>query len=348
MAQAQAVDTTVCDVLKDPASFNGKTVRIKGTVVAGFDSFVVAGASCGQKNDGIWLAYPEGTKARSGPAAMLQLQPAKNFAGTVTPVNRAAVTLDKNKDFKQFDQLLSTPAKAGASCLGCIRHTATATLVGRLDGTQPEIRREGGKIVSIRGFGNLNAYSARLVLQSVSEVTAQEVDYSKPAAGTASGVSLASLFNTGTALKDQPRRAVEAFGKEGDDNGVEVGAVTNEAAPALEAEAIQSSPDGVRYNCALAFDRLKGDAMGRAMSHMGAHIADLRAPEANTETAPAYVLEFRAWMVTLVSAISQGQKQLQLPGGYVVYDASWPQSALGDNTEHAVGGYLDTVVHLNH
>ena len=38
---AQVVDTTVCDVLKNPKSFDGKIVRIKGTVVAGFDQFVV-------------------------------------------------------------------------------------------------------------------------------------------------------------------------------------------------------------------------------------------------------------------------------------------------------------------
>ena len=34
---AQVVDTTVCDVVKKPETFNGKMVRIKGTVVAGFD-----------------------------------------------------------------------------------------------------------------------------------------------------------------------------------------------------------------------------------------------------------------------------------------------------------------------
>ena len=46
---AQAVDTTVCDILKAPQSFNGKIVRIKGTVEAGFDQFVVKGAGCGQR-----------------------------------------------------------------------------------------------------------------------------------------------------------------------------------------------------------------------------------------------------------------------------------------------------------
>jgi len=70
---AQTVDATVCDILKNPQSFNGKIVRIKGTVSAGFDEFLVKGDGCGQKVNGIWLSYPEGTKAKSGPAAVLQL-----------------------------------------------------------------------------------------------------------------------------------------------------------------------------------------------------------------------------------------------------------------------------------
>jgi hypothetical protein len=81
---AQAVDTTVCEILNHPQSFNGKIVRIKGTVVAGFDQFVVKGADCGiNVNKNIWLSYPEGTKAKAGPAAMVQFQPARNFAGEV-------------------------------------------------------------------------------------------------------------------------------------------------------------------------------------------------------------------------------------------------------------------------
>ena len=57
---AQAVDTTVCAVMKNPAAFNGKIVRIKGTVVAGFDEFVIKDATqdphCGYPVDAIWLA----------------------------------------------------------------------------------------------------------------------------------------------------------------------------------------------------------------------------------------------------------------------------------------------------
>src|ERR1700692_4539770 len=104
---------------------------------------MVKGGGCGQQVNGIWLSYPEGTKAKSGPWTMLQLQPAKNFAGTVTAVERTPVQLDKNKDFKQFDALLAAPNKGNGMCLGCGRYAVSATLVGRLDGAAPGLKRDG-------------------------------------------------------------------------------------------------------------------------------------------------------------------------------------------------------------
>jgi hypothetical protein len=346
---AQTVDATVCDILKNPQSFNGKIVRIKGTVSAGFDAFLVKGDGCGQKVNGIWLSYPEGTKAKSGPAAILQLQPAKNFAGIVTAVERTPVQLDKNKDFKQFDSLLSTPYKGGGMCLGCGRYTVSATLVGRLDGAVPGLKRDGaGKIVSISGFGNLNAYSARLVLQSVSDVTSQEIDYSKPLAAAKSGSTpdedagarLAREFGSSSVLKDQAKRAIDAFGKEGDDNGVTVAGLPNEASGKDDVKGEHNSPDGVLFSCKFDFDRLKGDAMGRAMTHLGEHVADLRNPEPGTEGAGPYQLEYRAWLTTMLGAIQAGQKTLMLPGGYVIWNSSWPTADLNKNTDDALTGFL--------
>src|SRR5579863_7238597 len=176
---AQAADTSVCDILKDPQSFNSKTVRIKGTVSSGFDEFILKAEGCKYHIGGIWLAYPEGTKAKSGPVALLQLQPASNFAGTVASVERVPVTLDKNKDFKQFDSLLAAPYKGNGVCLGCTKSEVSATLTGRIDAVHPALRRDAaGKIIEITGFGNLNAYPVRLVLQTVSDAVPHEIDYS--------------------------------------------------------------------------------------------------------------------------------------------------------------------------
>ena len=178
---AQIMDSTVCDILANPQSFDGKIVRIKGVVIAGFEEFAIKGSGCNQMVNAIWLAYPEGTKGKAGPVASLRLQLGKNNPATVADVHRNPITLDKNKDFKNFDTLLSTPAKTNGMCLGCVKFTVTATLVGRLDGAQGTglTRDSGGTVTGISGFGNLNRYSARLVLQSVSEISSQEIDYAK-------------------------------------------------------------------------------------------------------------------------------------------------------------------------
>src|SRR5208282_1548074 len=134
---AQVTDTTVCDVVKKPAPFDGKIVRIKGTVVAGFDEFAIKDAAdpnCGFPVNAIWLAYPQGSKGKAGAMAMLTIQPARNYTGNYTAPTRSAVTLTKDKEFKQLDSLLAQTHQKGADmCLGCMRYEVTATLVGRLD-----------------------------------------------------------------------------------------------------------------------------------------------------------------------------------------------------------------------
>ena len=350
----QAVDTSVCDILKAPQAFNGKTVRIKGTVSSGFDEFIIKAEGCRYHIGGIWLAYPEGTKAKSGPVAILQLQEASNFAGTSAPVERAAVTLDKNKDFKQFDSLLAAPYKGSGICLGCTKSEVSATLTGRVDAVQPALRRDiSGKIIGIAGFGNLNAYPVRLVLQSVSEVEAHEIDYSKVSAitkGEANSDSsggdatmavhgFAKVFGSGSPLGNQVERAAAAFGKEGEDNGVNVGfSGMNEASPRLEQKDAHASPDGVLYHCTFDSSRLKGNSLALALAHVGEHIADLRDTQAAAPT--LYNLENRAWVTTALTAIGARQKSLTIPGGYIVWNAKWPPADINKLSSDALSEFL--------
>ena len=367
---AGPVDTTVCDVMKKPEAFDGKIVRIKGTVIAGFDEFVIADAAdpnCGYMVNAIWLAYPPGTKGKAGPAAMVVIQPAKNFAGTVTPPTRAEVTLDKSKDFKQFDSLLAQKHEKGADmCLGCTRYTVTATLVGRLDGVaSATLKRDAtGKIVGFGGFGNMNVYPARLVLESVSDVTPKEIDYSKndsETSGATTGGNGADMYGGGAgcggagcmgtgsgsgldlngaiaaaqkaadkleagAPKDAAVRASGVYGKAGDHStGVFVAnGIANEASPQNEELGTKDSPDGVLFNCTINSDRVQGDSLTKAVMHMGEHISELRSPAPGNEAAPPYALESDGWVVTAVSAVVGGQKFLSLPGGYVIWDINWP------------------------
>ncbi len=355
--QAQAVDTTVCDILKNPQSFNGKFVRVKGTVSASFDQFVLQGAGCGQRVNDIWLAYPEGTKAKAGAALVLEMQPAKNFAGTVAaPEKQAAVTLEKNKDFKQFDSWLSAAYKGDGVCIGCGRYTVTATLAGRLDGAATSLKRDkAGKITAMSGFGNLNMYSARLVLQSVSDVASQEIDYSRSSAVTkgeivppssasdalAEGHKVAKVFGDGNPLGARLERAAAAFGKPGEDNGVWLSFGTqNQAIAKDEGKGDKDSPDGVLYNCKMNTDRLHGAMMSIAIAYAGTVIADLRDPESVAKIEGSYDLEYYAWQTAALGAIGNRLKTLALPGGYIIWNSSWAAADQESSLDDGIKGFL--------
>jgi hypothetical protein len=369
---AQVVDTTVCDVVKKPGPFNGKMVRIKGTVVAGFDEFAIKDATdpnCGFQVNAIWLLYPQGTKGRAGAAAIVEIQPARNFTGTYTPPTRTAVTLDKSKEFKQFDSLLAQKHERGADmCLGCTRYEVTATLVGRLDTVaDATLKRDAaGKIIGFGGFGNMNAYPARLVLQSVSDVTPKEIDFSKTDAavkgdailgppGSSNDLNsaidaaqkLASTFPASPA-KDAVVKAAAAYGKSGERNGVNFSyGSTNEASAMDEALGTKDSPDGVLFNCIFNSDRLQGEALARAVFHMGLHVADLRHPQAGNEDAPAYILENDAWVITVVTAIASNEKYLTLPGAYQLWNINWPADQRNDKMEEVLKDFLSNEAMLS-
>jgi hypothetical protein len=342
---AQVVDTTVSDILANPQSFDGKIVRVKGVVIAGFEEFAVRGSGCNQAVNAIWLAYPEGTKGKAGPVAYLRLQLGANHPAEVTNVSRAPVTLDKNKDFKDFDNLLSTPAKTAGLCPGCVKSTVTATLVGRLDATKDTglIRDSGGKVIGIGGFGNLNRYAARMVLQSVSEITPQEIDYSK--SGVAGSDSTASASGAPVSIPpptaDQVKRGVDAFGAPGVDNGVNVGfGGANEVPKDDTAKSKANSPDGLLFNVVFDGERLKGPAMDLALSHIGTHIADIRSTTADLFGIPFYGAEFRAWQTSVLNAIAAKTKILTLPGSYTIYSQSWSNADVGKNSSAGISNFL--------
>ncbi len=360
------VDVAVCDVVKKPQAYNGQIVRIKGTVVAGFDEFVISDSTdpnCGYPVNAIWLDYPAGTKGKAGPAAMLTIQPAKNFTGKVEPPARTPVTLDKNKDFKQFDSLLAQKHEKGAdTCLGCTRYEVAATLVGRLDSVADATlgRDASGKIVSFGGFGNMNAYPARLLLESVTDVTPKEIDYSQNDKETegnpvdAGGGSVMDLPGAIAAAqqnadrlaagptKDAAEKAAAVYGKAGGRwTGVTAAyGVANEASPKDEDLGSKDSPDGVLFNCTFNSDRLEASSLARAVIHMGEHVSELRDPAQGNEAAPAYILESDAWVVTAISALIGGQKYLSLPGGYVIWDVGWPVADRSDKMAKALKDFL--------
>ncbi len=209
---------------------------------------------------------------------------------------------------------------------------------------RPGVQRDSaGKIVGWSGFGNLSAYSARLVLQSVSDVTPQEIDYSKAASVTKSDImqlpnpgaglagdpvdaahAAAKAFGVGNQAGDQIERAAAAFGKKNEHNGVIVNfRIANEVPKNEGAKGTQDSPDGVLYNCTFNMDRLMGDALSRAIVHSGTLVAEIRNPQPEMQGDGLYEMEFRAWATTSFSAVAMAQKTLTVYGGILLFNSAW-------------------------
>ena len=100
-------------------------------------------------------------------------------------------------------------------------------------------------------------------------------------------------------------RAAAAYGKEGEDNEVEVGfGPSNEVPKSDGPKGDKNSPDYLLFNCTFDMERLKGEARTRAISHVGTQIADLRDPQSKGTEVTAYELEYRAWQITVLSAVA--------------------------------------------
>ena len=155
----------------------------------------------------------------------------------------------------------------------------------------------------------MNHYNARLVLQSVSDVSPQEIDYSKNA--TLDGGDSPMAARRALQPSTNTEKAIAAFGAPGEDNGVDIGfGIPNEVPKSDSAKGTHNSPDGLLFICTFDADRLKGDALSRANLHVGSQIADTRSGQQEVANQSAFASEFRAWQVATLGAISSKQKTL--------------------------------------
>jgi hypothetical protein len=181
-----------------------------------------------------------------------------------------------------------------------------------------------------------------LVLQSVSEISPQEIDYVK--GGTTvigEAAPTGRSFTPGTPTVEQLKQSAEAWGAQGDDNGVTVSfSGANEIPKDDNAKSNVNSPDGLLLHVTFDGERLKGAGMEIAMSHVGTHIADIRSAAIGISTLILYGAEYRAWQTSILGAVSAKAKTLTLPGGYLIYDKSWSNSDLGKNANNGISGFL--------
>ena len=178
------------------------------------------------------------------------------------------------------------------------------------------IRDASGKVTGISGFGNLNRYKARLVLQSVTEISSQDIDYTQRVATAGNTATTVGTYAPGPPSADALKRAAAAFGAQGESNGVTVGFGGANEVPKYEStKPSGNSPDGILFHVLYDSDRLKGPAMDLSIAHDGNHIADLRSSQTGISDLMPYGAEFRAWQTTLISAIAEQGQDIGTTGG---------------------------------
>jgi hypothetical protein len=161
------IKTTLCELVKTPEGFNGKTLTMRGHILIGFENFQLDLSDCrGGAIGNIWLEYGRGPKR----------QPTIWCCGDISP--RDSLRLDMNRDFRAFHRYL-TAQKRGEGCYEgeCHLYDVTATLTGRFD-LRPTVTCPDGKSKCPEdgGFGHFGTSAARLVIQSVSDVTTKPID----------------------------------------------------------------------------------------------------------------------------------------------------------------------------
>jgi hypothetical protein len=153
----QPIETTVCDVVRSPASFNGKIITLRGTIQIAFETFGLSASDCTNKKiDYLWLEYGRGPKR----------QPTTWCCGDMVP--RDTLVLVQNTDFHRFHRYITAMKKA-EGCYDCYLYHVTATLTGRFDAVEPQPRASCG-------FGHFGMACGRLVIGAVSDVLANPVD----------------------------------------------------------------------------------------------------------------------------------------------------------------------------
>jgi hypothetical protein len=153
----QPIKTTLCEIMKEPDRFNGRMVQFRASVYFGFEASLL--------RDGkraIWLSagFPV---TMTAPGGMRQPEP--------------RIVLKKDAEYEKMNYYLSAfyKDKNGSVCERCrLYKEVTVDAVGLFEHvdkitTPPEQRH-------LVGFGHMNGYESRLVLQSVLNVVTTPID----------------------------------------------------------------------------------------------------------------------------------------------------------------------------
>jgi len=171
---------SVCEIRAKPDKYDNKIVRVRASVQINFEYSLLEDPHC---SDGIWLVLGDGT-GLPGPAMTVPKQSPKRTADFRRKAARIPIRLRRDAHYKDLERYLRLDAK-GRSCIDntpvsnlpdCRTYRVTATFMGRVDGVFRDAKSRHDAPTS-QGFGHMGLFDAQLVVESVSEVSVEEIEH---------------------------------------------------------------------------------------------------------------------------------------------------------------------------
>jgi hypothetical protein len=154
-AQDKVPTATVCDVVKEPATFDNKFVRLVATLAGNFEISSIrdsAHKDCGS----MWFTY-----AGSGPSAYV------SFSAGQPSKPRPSVQLVTDNKFHEFEKFVDAKMYTrheDSLCMDCPRYEVTAVMVGLVEVAGPG-----------QGFGHMNSFPVQFVLHSIEKTSVKDL-----------------------------------------------------------------------------------------------------------------------------------------------------------------------------
>lgn len=169
-AKQEPIDTTVCAVLADPATFNNKLVRIRAYYVGNEENSTLNDDGC---RGSLCLGFlggrvPPPVAAYVSSGSILGSEDAEGKR--ILPV---PVSLVRDSRFERFEALVRLNPEPMVPLVGDPVQHVTATFVGRIDAVSAQVHEFFESQPALKrptlGFGHLGQYEAELILQSVAD-----------------------------------------------------------------------------------------------------------------------------------------------------------------------------------
>src|SRR5271157_1913042 len=111
----EPIETTLCELVKEPEGFNGKIVQLRAVIQTGFELSVVRDDSCSAS---IWLTGPGVTYVMRTPRSTWP-----------------SITLQRDDEYRKMQDYLNKQyrPKRGSFCVWCPLYKVTARVTGRFD-----------------------------------------------------------------------------------------------------------------------------------------------------------------------------------------------------------------------